>query len=310
MSKEISVRRVFLDNFKNESVIKTIEATEGDPFKLECEAPAGFPQPSIFWLIQTVQGSIKGIDNPRLTLDPSGNLWFSTVQREDASRDSYYVCSAASPVVNEYKLGNRIALKVIPIKNHKLQRLPKVQYVSPPTVVGMRDKPVELFCIYHGMPLPNITWSKDGKPIESNDRISLENYGKSLKIKKAEEADEGKYSCCASSDNAEDDSSSFEVKIESPPQVIVEPTSRNVSLNQPFEITCKVAGVPEPKISWFFNGKQIERADKHIQIGQHEVAVKKAKKSDTGNYACIAINPHGSAYRNVYIDVDSITSMK
>lgn len=303
MSKEISVRRVFLENFKNESIIKTIEATEGDPFKLECEAPGGFPQPSIFWMIQTVQGSIKGIDNPLLTLDPTGNLWFSTVQREDASRDSYYVCSAASPVVNEYKLGNRIALKVIPLKNQKFQRPPTVQYVSPPNVIAMRDKPVELFCIYHGVPLPKITWSKDGKPIEDNERISLENYGKSLKIKKADVTDEGKYECYASSNNAEDDTSSFELKVESPPYVTAEPSSKNVSLQQPFEIACKVDGVPEPKISWFFNGKQIERADKHFQFGKYEIAVKEAKESDAGNYVCIATNSHGSAYRNVYIAV-------
>lgn len=301
----ITIKRVFLENFKNDSVIETIEATEGDPFKLECKAPGGFPDPSIFWMIQTIQGAIKGIDNPRMTLDPAGNLWFSAVAREDASKDSCYVCSAASSVVNEYKLGNRIMLKVIP-RTHKSPRLPKVQYVSPPTMFALRGNTVELFCIYHGTPLPKIAWSKNGKSIEYNERLVLENYGKSLRIKKADVEDEGRYACEVTSENAEGNTSNFELKIESPPRIIDEPMSNNVTLKQSFQIACKVNGSPEPIVHWFFNGKIIENSDKHRQVNENRIVVEEAKESDTGNYACIATNSYGYAFRDVYIIVEAV----
>lgn len=301
----IKVKRTFLESFKNESVIETVEAIEGDPFEFECKAPRGFPDPSIFWMIQTIQGAIKGIDNPRLTLDPAGNLWFSAVAREDASKDSSYVCSAASPVVNEYKLGNRIMLKVIP-RTHKSPRPPKVQYVSPPKIFALRGNTVELYCIYHGTPLPKITWSKNGKPIEYNERLVLENYGKSLRIKKADVADEGRYACEVTSENAEGDSSNFELKIESAPRIIDEPMSNNVTLKQPFQIACEVNGSPQPVVNWFFNGKIIGNSDKHRKVNENRIIVKEAKESDTGNYACIATNSYGYASRDIYINVEAV----
>lgn len=38
-------------------------------------------------------------------------------------------------------------------------------------------------------------WSKDGKPIQSSDRITQGNYGKSLIIKHVNFEDKGAYTC-------------------------------------------------------------------------------------------------------------------
>ena len=41
----------FLNNFKeNPPITKTVE--EGKPFTLPCEAPDGWPKPSVYWMIQ------------------------------------------------------------------------------------------------------------------------------------------------------------------------------------------------------------------------------------------------------------------
>lgn len=179
-STVITVRKAFLESFTNESVIREMEAVEGDPFTLECVAPNGVPQPSVFWMIQTAQGAIKSVDNPRVTLSPTGNLWFSSVRREDASKDTYYICSAASFLADEFKLGNRVALKVLP-RTDKVRKVlpPTLQYTSPEHLFALRGKNVEIFCIYGGSPLSKIAWSKDGKSIEFNEKIISENYGKS-----------------------------------------------------------------------------------------------------------------------------------
>ncbi|XP_026682020.1 neuroglian [Diaphorina citri] len=78
------------------------------PFLIECEAE-GEPAPNL----QEASGSIKSINNSRMTIDPEGNLWFSNVTRQDASEDFYYACSATSLYRSEYKIGNRILLNVI-----------------------------------------------------------------------------------------------------------------------------------------------------------------------------------------------------
>lgn len=303
-SNSVKFRKAFLENFKNDSA-RTIEAQEGESLKLECKAPNGYPKPSIFWMIQTVHGAIKSVDNPRVTLDPAGNLWFSSVSRDDANKDSHYVCSAASSVVNEYKLGNRIMLKVIPRSSKSLNGSPPTpQYVSAADVLVLRGKKVELFCIYNGTPIPKLAWSKDGKPIELDERVVLENYGKSLKIKNTDAEDEGKYSCEASSEIGETQTSNFNLKVEMPPVFIVEPKSHNVTLNETLEIQYEVASTPESEIRWFFNGKPLEQEDNmRREISDGKIVIRNVEKSDKGNYACYATNVHGYVSRDIYVNV-------
>lgn len=303
-SNSVTLKKAFLENFKNDSA-RTVETQEGDSLKLECNAPSGFPKPSIFWMIQTVHGAIKSVDNPRVTLDPAGNLWFSSVTRDDSNKDSHYVCSAASSVVNEYKLGNRIVLKVIPRSSKSLNGSPPTpQYISSPDVVVLRGKKVELFCIYDGTPIPKVAWSKDGKPIEFDERVILENYGKSLKIKNTDVEDEGKYSCEVSSEIGETQISSFNLKVELPPHFTVEPKSHNITMNEALEIKCEVEGTPEPEIQWYFNGQLLEKEDNsRREISDGKIVVKNVEKSDKGNYACYATNVHGYVSRDIYVNL-------
>lgn len=44
-------------------------------------------------------------------------------------------------------------------------------------------------------PLPQTVWSKDGKVIQWSDRITQDNYGKSLVIRVVDFEDEGVYTC-------------------------------------------------------------------------------------------------------------------
>lgn len=304
-STVIRVKKAFLESFTNESLIREMEAVEGDPFTLECVAPNGVPKPNIFWMIQTTQGAIKSVDNPRVTLSPeTGNLWFSTVKREDAIKDSYYVCSAASFLANEYKFGNRITLKVLP-RMTKIQKglPPTLQYVSPPNLFVLKGKSVEIFCIYGGSTLLKLAWSKDGKSIEYNEKIISENYGKSLKIKKAEEADGGNYTCEVTSENGESVSSNFSVEINYPLEFIKEPMSRNVTVNEPLEIECEVVGNPAPTLQFFFNGILIDSKGPGWELRNNKIVNKAVQKSHKGNYACYATSDASYIFKDIYVNV-------
>lgn len=109
------IRFIFseLNSFPDE-ISKEIYVSEGDPLTLQCNPPSGYPRPTIFWIIQSLTGALRSLNSSRITVDPEGNLHFSNVTREDALDDATYACSATSYFRNEYKLGNKIALKVEP----------------------------------------------------------------------------------------------------------------------------------------------------------------------------------------------------
>lgn len=180
---------------------------------LSCGAPTGYPLPYIYWVVQTEDGEIKSIDNPRMTVDPEGNLWYSNVTRDDASESSFYVCVASSIFLNEYKLGARIKLQVIP--SDTLEFIPPTkQYLSSENIVSESDKKIELFCIYGGSPLPEIEWLKNNELIQFEVRVKTGNYGKSLVIRRSIDADTGNYTCQASNGNGEDQFNNINLQIE------------------------------------------------------------------------------------------------
>ena len=120
-SNSVFLRKAELNSFSEDSVVETIFAEEGKPFKLPCNAPDGRPKPSVYWMLQSKQGAIKSINSSRITVDPEGTLWFSNVTRFDKSTDLTYACSAYSLFRHEYKLGNRVFLSVSPTSGTSAQ---------------------------------------------------------------------------------------------------------------------------------------------------------------------------------------------
>lgn len=51
ISKSVMVVKAELNSFKDEPEAY-IEAQEGEPFKLVCHPPTGWPKPNVYWLIQ------------------------------------------------------------------------------------------------------------------------------------------------------------------------------------------------------------------------------------------------------------------
>jgi neuronal cell adhesion molecule len=308
-SNSVFVRKSELNNFKDENVL-TLEAQEGSPYQLKCQPPDGWPKPSVYWMMQSVSGGgIKTINNSRMTLDPEGNLWFSNVTRQDASNDFYYACSAASTFRNEYKLGNRVLLKVIPASNAAQNRHPPTrQYVSRRNEVALRGHKIEMFCIYGGTPLPQTVWSKDGRAIAWSDRVTQGNYGKSLIIRHVSSEDRGSYTCDVSNGAGQQQSNTINLEINATPYFTKEPELQNAAEDETVEFVCEAKGVPEPAIKWIHNGKPIEQAPPNPRrsVYKNKIIIRNLVKSDTGNYGCNATNSIGYVYKDVYVNVLSL----
>ena len=250
-SNSVYLRKDELDKFEDESP-KRITAMEGNPFKLECKSFDGWPKPKLFWVIQNTDGGVKNIYNSRMTVDPDGNLYFSNITRADESDDFYFVCAAKSVFRNEYKLGNRVLLEVTKtgISPSQNQHAPILQYVTRENETALRGKQVELYCIYGGTPVPKIAWSKDGKPIQWDDRIIEEHVGKTIIIKNVTFEDAGSYKCEASNGVGDSQTHSINLKVNSEPYFTVEPEIQTKTIDESVEFRCEAFGKPQPEIKW------------------------------------------------------------
>ncbi|XP_061709263.1 neuroglian isoform X3 [Cydia pomonella] len=314
-SNSVFVRKAELNSFKDtgDGAQKLLTAQEGRPFKLTCHPPDGWPKPNVYWMLQGDQGQLKTINNSRMTLDPEGNLWFSNVTRYDASEDTNlaYTCAAKSLFRNEYKLGNKVFLKVkqtggiSPTQN---KYPPEEQYTTRRNEVALRGKKAEIYCIYGGTPLPQIVWKKDGQNILSSSRVTQDNYGKTLVINPVTNGDKGTYTCEVSNGVGSAQSHSVNLNIKAAPYFTVAPESLNLAENETAVIRCKADGSPDPQIKWVYNGEPIERAPPNPRrtVAADSITITGLTKKDTGNYGCNATNSIGYVYKDVYINVQSI----
>ena len=205
LSNTVSLRAYELNAFANDDITNVV-ANESQPLTIACNAPVGYPKPTISWLIQSSSGIalVNAInDNPRLAVDPEGNLHFSNVTQSDMLTDAVYTCSVASPFKTSYRIGQKTHLMVRPSSskadfnnqttstttNKQFQFIePHKQYVSPSTI-GLKGESLELFCIFGGTPLPQIDWIKQNGLIR--DFVRRTNHGKSLTFDHLELEDEG-----------------------------------------------------------------------------------------------------------------------
>ncbi|CAH1721316.1 neuroglian-like [Aphis gossypii] len=306
-SKSVNVVKAELNSFKNEPKLY-VEAQEGNPLKLPCHPPTGLPKPNINWLKRNQVGSIQYVTNTRITLDPEGNLWFSNVTRDDKTSDgSTYFCFAESLTTGEYKLGNFVNLNVIQATETALQNKypPTQQYVTRRNEVALLDKNVELFCIYGGTPLPETVWLKDGRPIQSNERVSQGNYGKSLIIRKVKFEDKGKYTCEVSNGVGSPQSYNIELDVMAVPYFTVVPQIVEGAEGETAVIRCEASGNPEPTIEWIHNGRPLSEASPNPRrsVTSNSITITPLTKNDTGNYGCNATNSIGYVYKDIYVNV-------
>ncbi|XP_069981771.1 neuroglian isoform X2 [Penaeus vannamei] len=308
-SNSVFVRKSELNSFKNEDPVSET-VNEGDPIGLTCQPPDGYPKPFVYWMIQDDRGALRSINSSRMTVDPEGTLWFSNVTRFDESNDFTYACSATSTFRNEYKLGNRVYLRVFQSGSTSVQTKnePEVQFKSRKNTVILKGKTLRLWCIFSGTPLPEMLWKKSNNSIPvplPHDRVDYENYGKTLVIRYVDFEDEGQYECEASNGVGVAKSYTMNVEVQAIPYFEKEPEIENRAEGETATFYCEAGGRPPPKQYWIYNGMPIEEAPYNPRriVEPNRIIIKNLTKADTGNYGCNATNVHGYVYKDVYVNV-------
>ncbi|XP_071515843.1 hemicentin-1-like [Panulirus ornatus] len=262
---------------------------EGSQFSLPCTANA-FPKPTRNW---TKDGAMLLPDDD-LTILRSGSV---EVSQADPRHSGSYRCTLTN-VVGQAHIDYDVKVIVPP------RPVPQDHLDKPVVVEG--DE-VTINCPVDAVPLPTITWLKDGFSIFSTkDRadmthIIVENNGQTLHILEATADDKGIYQCVAKNDAGETELF-FPLEVMVAPQFMQYFHSPDVvlELGKELDLDCDVIGDPEPQVFWQHNGEPLSV---HVMPSGQRVNIPYVRLGDAGLYTCTAMNTAGTAHRNFTVSV-------
>ncbi|XP_070688049.1 hemicentin-1 [Pempheris klunzingeri] len=263
--------------------------TKGGDVTLQCAAE-GVPRPAVTWLKDgrpiTGQHGAKVLNEGRL-------LQIKDAKVSDTGR---YTCIAVN-VAGQADSKHDVSVHVPPsiIGQAKL----------PENVSVVVKNPVALSCEASGIPLPTITWLKNGRPIKATSSVRILSGGRSLRLMHAAVEDAGRYTCLVSN-SAGEERKNFDLDILVPPSIVGEGTVVDTKVKEKHNITltCEVSGNPVPEIKWLKDG-QLLVPDRRHQVLSHGrfLQISGAQVADTGRYSCLASNSAGDRSRHFNLNV-------
>ncbi|KAG9354594.1 hypothetical protein JZ751_001307, partial [Albula glossodonta] len=171
--------------------------------------------------------------------------------------------------------------------------------------------PMVLPCEAEGMPLPILTWLKDGQPIVSSARLTYTRGGQALHLGAARGDDAGQYTCRATNP-AGSAHKHYTLRVLVPPQIEADDStplgfgSREVKvrINGTLALSCLSKGFPEPTTQWYRDGKPLV-GDAHVGIraDSHVLHIEHALLSHEGQYTCVVSNAAGEDKRDFHVTV-------
>ncbi|XP_050687578.1 uncharacterized protein LOC126981013 isoform X4 [Eriocheir sinensis] len=322
----VSVRRAVMAYIPKQEP-RVVTATQGRPLRLVCDAPAGHPDPSVQWFMQSSEGKLRNMNTSRVTMDADGSLWFSHVTPEDVTRDAYYACAAFSAasgqmiliededgnlemveqlpadhagdvlsLPTEYRVGNRFYLN-ISNEEPTTSLAPEEQFVSHHEQTVLKGHDVRLYCIFGGNPQPEIHWWRGSRADVEGEK--KEQHGRVLVLEDVTEEDAGAYYCQASSTAGQANTRQFHVYVEAEPKFTVEPEVINLPQGETAVFSCEATGEPQPVITWTKNGEALDTHDTTLVFDNLDFSKK-------ASIACNASNVHGYVYKTVFLNVLSL----
>uniref|UniRef100_A0A671W9G0 Hemicentin 1 n=1 Tax=Sparus aurata TaxID=8175 RepID=A0A671W9G0_SPAAU len=295
-----------------------IAVTKGGDVTLQCAAE-GVPQPAVTWLKDgrpiTGQHGAKVLNEGRL-------LQIKDAKVSDTGR---YTC---------------IAVNVAGQTDSNFLSAPLTLFPVPPSIIGQVEvpenvsvvvkNPVALSCEASGIPLPAITWLKDGRPIKASSSVrnpvpeikwlkdgqllvpdrrhQVLSHGRFLQISLAQVSDTGRYSCQASN-SAGDRSRHFNLNVLVSPSIAGSGPDGSaeevtVTLSSPTSLVCEVQSYPPALITWLKDGTPFE-SSRNVRVlpGGRTLQILNAKEEDAGRYTCVATNEAGETLKHYEVKV-------
>uniref|UniRef100_A0A8C7MZR3 Hemicentin-1 n=1 Tax=Oncorhynchus kisutch TaxID=8019 RepID=A0A8C7MZR3_ONCKI len=169
-------------------------------------------------------------------------------------------------------------------------------------VTTLLDNVVMLECEARGVPLPAITWYRNGEAILSSYQAQYVDRGHFLRIPRAQASDTGQFSCRVTS-VAGTAEKNFELDVY---RKYPNSTSkkRKVVLTKPLNLECEVGGHPPPTLTWLKDGVPVRNGESINILEQgRKIEILSASVSDAGRYVCVATSVAGEKEINYDVSV-------
>ncbi|XP_077986992.1 hemicentin-1-like [Glandiceps talaboti] len=261
----VQVTPTILEEYQNYIVIEDQLVT------MKCTA-RGTPSPITRWQKDFQDISRNDI---KYRILPNGWLQIPFARKEDTGM---FKCIAENDAGSAEQLMN---LQV---------QVPPSILPSPDSFTVVLNKNIGLPCVSDGIPIPTISWEKDGISVDQRNGHRITDDG-TLQLFRTQVIDSGTYVCTAINE-AGRDSSEMLLSVQVPPKFTVLPSEQEVVANGRIHLECEAVGVPVPDITWTQNGEDIPNP--RSVDGRSELIISHVRKQDEGTYACLADNPAGT----------------
>nr|XP_055041763.1 hemicentin-1 isoform X2 [Misgurnus anguillicaudatus] len=256
----------------------------------------GTPSPTITWLRN---GAALPKDSHLSLFNQNATLRISLAKVNHTGR---YTCTARNQAGDASR---HFSLKVLDP--------PQINGSGAPTEVSVVVNHIlELVCEADGIPVPTLTWLKDGRPLPQTDSIRLLRDGEVLRIASAQVENTGRYTCLASSP-AGDDDKEFLVRVHVPPNIAGESGVQDVSVlkNRQVTLECKSDAVPPPALSWLKDGAPLKVSPRvRVLSNGRYLQINNAELGDGAQYTCVASNVAGETRRHFNLSVNVPPTIK
>ncbi|XP_075981813.1 hemicentin-1-like [Anticarsia gemmatalis] len=250
------------------------EVKVGEKVLLSCKA-SGVPPPVTVW---TKDGRpIVYTDN--ISLNEAKELSIDRVSAEDSG---IYTCNVTSPLGSTHRnfTVNVYEPPSIPAPVSSVQE-------------ALEGQLVQLPCTAHGVPTPELTWTRNGEPIGKEKHV--EGFGLRFIPKLS---DSGEYTCTAVNEHG-NTSVTYTLDVKVPPHIVPpsEPT-KQVLLGSDVTLKCDVTGhtTVTPTINWKYKPKDSEEftsLPKEVVVNKFELSISNVSEQHAGVYRCVADNVLG-----------------
>ncbi|XP_025060802.1 hemicentin-2 [Alligator sinensis] len=265
----------------------TVNVSDNRSAVLPCQAE-GWPRPQVTWRKDGLLLPPDG--NPRLEILPDGSLRIDPVQAWDSG---YYLCVASSPSGSDRR---GLDFKVL---------VPPAIAPGPSNLTLTAHRQASLACEATGFPEPQVTWRRNGQPLNLNlpqSPYRLLSSG-SLLITSPSLRDTAQFECVVTNLVGED-RRLFSISVQVPPTIADDRTDFTAIKMSPAILTCYTTGVPAPAVSWSKDGAQLgNRGSSYRILPTGALEINQAMPVHAGRYTCTARNAAGMAHKHLLLAV-------
>ncbi|XP_061842088.1 hemicentin-1 [Nerophis lumbriciformis] len=281
---------------KNEDMVEKREVVLGHPISLSCESNA-IPPPKLNWY----KDGQKLTSADGVLLLPGGQvLQIARVQKEDAGR---YTCEAVNEAGEDH-MHFEVEVLVSPvIMSTSEEFMEEIGAVVNSTVV--------LHCDAAGHPSPDISWLRDGQPVDIDSDHLISEDGTQLQLPSVKVSDMAGYLCVAENKVGSVEKL-FSLTVQVPPRIIG-PKEEELSViaGHMVSLLCDVQAYPPPEITWTKDGQILQFSTGiHILPGGQMLQLPRARVEDAGQYVCTASNSAGQDQKSLLLSVYVLPTLK